>query len=107
MVVCHNDHYEMCPMRPMRQTVESLRVMVLFLRSTAAVLSGYDVMKQTGLPKPTAYEVVQRLAKDGSLNGYMERTNLRMGMAPRMLYEVTPQGAAKARAILDLLKVST
>lgn len=94
-------------MRPPRPTIESLRVMVLFLRSTAALLSGYDVMKQTGLPKQTSYEVVRRLTRDGSLNTRIERANLRMGMAPRKLYEMTPQGAAKALAVLDLLKVST
>lgn len=91
----------------MRPTVESLRVMVLFLQSTAALLSGYDVMKKTGLTKQTSYEVVRRLTRDGSLNTRIERSNLRMGMAPRKLYEMTPQGEAKARAVLDLLRVST
>lgn len=94
-------------MPALRPTIEVLRVMLPFLASTAALLSGYDVMKRSGLSKQTAYAVCVRLTKVGWLNGRPERINSRLGMQPRMLYEATPQGAAQARAVLDLLRTST
>lgn len=88
-------------------TFEMLQLTIPFLMSTAALLSGYDLMKRTGLAKQTCYDTVHRLASGGWLNAKVERSNLRMGMAPRTLYEITPEGAAQARAALELLKVST
>lgn len=91
----------------MRPTIEVLRAMIPFLASTAAMLSGYDVMKRSGLTKATSYAVCHRLEKIGWLNSHTERSNMRVGMAPRMLYMVTPLGAAEARAVLGLLRPST
>jgi len=94
-------------MRPIRPTIEILRAMLPFLASTAALLSGYDVMKRSGLTKASSYNIMHRLTREGWLYPRVERANLRLGMPPRKLYEVTPVGAAQARAVLSLLKTST
>lgn len=94
-------------MTPFRPTIEMLRAMLPFLASTAAMLSGYDVMKRSGLSKQTSYSVMHRLVRHGYLSSKIERSNLRMGYPPRMLYASTPDGIAKTRAVLDLLKPST
>lgn len=94
-------------MSQLRPTVEVLRAMIPFLASTAAMLSGYDVMKRTGLTKQVSYSIMHRLTRAGWLSERTERSNVKMGMPPRTLYEVTPQGEREARAMLSLLRPST
>jgi len=84
-----------------------LRAMLPFLMSTAAMLSGYDVMKRSGLSKQTSYNVMHRLTRQRWLDSKIERSNLRMGYPPRVLYTPTPEGIARTRAVLSLLKAST
>ena len=88
-------------------TFEMLRLTIPFLMSTAALLSGYDLMKRTGLAKQTCYDVAHRLADEGWFSAQVERANLRMGMPPRTLYQITPKGLEQTRAALALLQVST
>ena len=94
-------------MRALRQTIPMLRAMLPFIASTAAMLSGYDIMKRTGMSKQTSYNAMHRLARVGWLSPKIERSNLRMGYPPRMLYTPTPEGISKAQATLALLKAST
>lgn len=97
--------HEMCPMPAFLPSVEMLRAMLPFLMSTAAFLSGYDVMRRSGLSKQTSYSVVHKLARAGWLSSRQERSNLRY--RPRMLYTPTADGVAKAKAVLSLLRTST
>jgi DNA-binding PadR family transcriptional regulator len=94
-------------MSSFQPTIEMLRAMLPFLMSTAAALSGYDIMKRTGLSKQTSYSVMHKLTREGWLNSKTERSNLRMGYRPRKLYEMTAYGAGETRATLDLLRPST
>lgn len=94
-------------MASFRPSIEILRAMLPFLMSTAAMLSGYDVMKRSGLSKQTSYNAMHALARVGWVSSRIERSNLRMGYPPRVLYTPTPDGIAKTRALLSLLGAST
>lgn len=94
-------------MPPFRPTIEALRAMLPFLASTAAMLSGYDVMRITGMQKAVSYSIMHRLERAGWLSSRVERSNLRMGYKPRVLYTPTPVGIAQAKAVLGLLRPST
>lgn len=91
----------------MRPTVEVLQVMVTLLASTAAQLSGYDVMSKTKLKGGTCYNILHRLSDEGWIASKREVGNPRHGFLRRTLYYPTPDGQQKTRAVLDLLKVST
>jgi hypothetical protein len=93
--------------RVLHPTIQAMRVMTAFLASTAAMLTAYEVMKRANVSKPGAYKITSRLAQAGWLTGKLERHNPTFGLPPRMLYEVTPEGMAKARAMLELFRVST
>jgi DNA-binding PadR family transcriptional regulator len=91
----------------LKLTLESLRVMVPFLASTAALLSGYDLIRLTKLSDGTCYGALHRLAQSGLLTAKNERSNPVFGLPARKLYQITPAGKEQAKAALDLLKVST
>ena len=92
----------------MKLTIEALRVMLPFLASTAAMLSGYDLSRRVGLANQTCYPLLHRLAKHGLLTAKTERANPNFNLRPaRTLYQATPDGVAKAKATLSLLQVST
>jgi DNA-binding PadR family transcriptional regulator len=91
----------------MKLTLETLRIMVPFLASTAAVLSGYDIMRIAKLSDGTCYGILHRLASNGMLDVKTERSNPVYGLPARRLYQLTPAGHQQAKAVLDLLKVST
>lgn len=92
---------------PIFPSVQMMLAMLPFLASTSALLSGYDVMKRSGLSKQTSYSVMHKLTRRGWLSSRIERSNLRMGYKPRVLYTPTPEGIEQAKAVLSLLKPST
>jgi DNA-binding PadR family transcriptional regulator len=91
----------------MKITIEALRIMVPFMASTAAFLSGYEVARRTGLSNGTSYGILHKLSADGMLRMKRETRNDKHGLPPRIFYSITPEGQQKAKAVLDLLRVST
>ena len=99
--------YQQPRIRPMTPnfTYEALKVMMPFVLSTTATLSGYDVRKQTGISLSGSYLILARLEDHGLLCSKKEDAP-KHGQLPRKLYHITDEGLSMARTALAPLQLS-
>jgi PadR family transcriptional regulator, regulatory protein PadR len=84
---------------PVRVTQPLLAVLGALLDARDHELHGWAIMKETGRSGPTIYKLLERLADAKWLTSRWE-ADAEPGRPRRRYYQLTPHGAASARAII-------
>jgi PadR family transcriptional regulator, regulatory protein PadR len=85
------------PDRPMRISLQTLRVLEAFLDNPAAELSGADLHKRSRIASGTLYPILLRLESAGWFLSRWEAVDpASVGRPRRRLYRLTPGGLARA-----------
>ena len=83
--------------RPMRMSLQTLRVLEAFLENPSHPLSGADVHKHSGLASGTLYPILLRLESAGWFVSRWESVDpATAGRPRRRLYRLTPSGLTRA-----------
>jgi PadR family transcriptional regulator, regulatory protein PadR len=91
-------------MGKMKLTLNTARVLRLFLDDTAAPRYGVQLTGETGLVSGTLYPLLQRLERSGLLASEREQIDAREQERPaRRYYRITPAGVRYAREKLAAL----
>ena len=86
----------------MRLSMQTLRILQLFVESPDAPRYGLEVMEHTGLQSGTVYPALHRLESNGWLVSREEEVDASAAGRPaRRLYHLTPTGLAGALAALE------
>ena len=91
------------PIRDVRMSLQTLRVLEAFLDSPADQLSGADVQKRSGLASGTLYPILLRLEAAGWFVSRWESIDPSIAGRPRRrLYRLTPSGLSRASEVFTL-----
>ncbi len=83
--------------RPVRMSLQTLRVLEAFLEEPARELSGSDIHKRSALASGTLYPILLRLESAGWFVSRWERIDpAAAGRPRRRLYRLTASGLARA-----------
>jgi PadR family transcriptional regulator, regulatory protein PadR len=86
--------------RPVRMSLQTLKVLEAFLENPTDELSGADVQKRTGLASGTLYPILLRLESAGWFTSRWESVDpSSVGRPRRRLYRTTSTGLARASEI--------
>jgi DNA-binding PadR family transcriptional regulator len=86
----------------MRLSLQTLRLLHVFLEDPAEPRYGLELMKRTGIKSGTIYPALHRLEAEGWLRSYTEQLDpVQAGRPARRLYALTDAGAAEARAAAE------
>jgi PadR family transcriptional regulator len=86
--------------RPVRMSLQTLRVLDAFLENPADELSGADVQKRSGLASGTLYPILLRLESAGWFVSRWENIDPSIAGRPRRrLYRLTASGLARASEV--------
>jgi DNA-binding PadR family transcriptional regulator len=92
----------------MRITVPTARVLAALASDPEVDRYGLDLMQATGLASGTLYPILHRLRAAGWLRAHWEQIDPAAESRPaRRYYRLTPEGATRARQILDELRAVT
>lgn len=92
-------------MKNHRLTFIGLRVAKVFVESPRAHTHGFAIAKKIDMPSRRVYQTLARFESYGWVVGKWERQES-VDMRPaRKLYQLTPDGAAAARAALNSLQL--
>jgi PadR family transcriptional regulator PadR len=87
--------------RDVRMSLQTLRVLEVFLDSPTDELSGADVIKRGGLASGTLYPILLRLESAGWFVSRWEKIDpATAGRPRRRLYRMTPTGLQHASTVL-------
>lgn len=79
-------------------TVQTLKVLALFLEDVLAEWYGFSLVDQTRIKSGTLYPILIRLEKAGWLTSRLEDVDPKVvGRPPRRLYALTGEGERAAR----------
>jgi PadR family transcriptional regulator PadR len=85
------------PVRDIRMSFQTLRVLEAFLDNPANQLSGADVQRRSGLASGTLYPILLRLESAGWFVSRWEAIDpVVAGRPRRRLYRLTPSGLSRA-----------
>ena len=88
------------PIRDVRMSFQTMKVLESFLESPADVLSGADVHRRSGLASGTLYPILLRLEAAGWFVSQWESVDpVAAGRPRRRLYRLTPSGLARASEV--------
>jgi PadR family transcriptional regulator PadR len=91
------------PVRDVRMSLQSLRVLEAFLENPTDQLSGADVQKRSGLASGTLYPILLRLESAGWFVSRWETIDpVAAGRPRRRLYRLTPSGLSRASEIFSM-----
>ena len=93
------------PLRDVRMSLQTLRVLEAFLENPTQELAGADVQKRGPLASGTLYPILMRLQKLGWLETRWEQETT-AGRPPRHLYRLTGNGREWAREELRAARES-
>src|ERR1700724_843626 len=86
--------------RDVRMSLQTLRVLELFLENPSEQLSGADVQKRSPLASGTLYPILLRLESAGWFVSRWETIDPSSAGRPRRrLYRLTPSGLARASEV--------
>jgi DNA-binding PadR family transcriptional regulator len=84
-----------------RLSLQTLKVLQVFLESPGSALAGAEIGSQTGLASGTLYPILIRLEKFGWLSSYWKNVTAQEAKRPRRrYYKITAIGESKARQVL-------
>jgi DNA-binding PadR family transcriptional regulator len=87
-------------------TLQSVKVLQVFLEDPTASLAGADLQRAVHLPSGTLYPILFRLESAGWLRSRWEKVDPREAGRPRRrLYVITPLGARRAGEEIDGLRL--
>lgn len=79
-------------------TVQTLKVLALFLEDATAEWYGFSLVERTGIKSGTLYPILIRLEKAGWLDSRVEDVDpAAIGRPARRMYALTGEGALAAR----------
>ena len=78
------------PIRDVRMSFQTMKVLESFLENPSDALSGADVQKRSGLASGTLYPILMRLADRKLLQTSWETAET--GKPPRHMYRLTSEG---------------
>lgn len=88
-----------------RLTLQSLRVLNVFLEKPRVSLSGSDVRKVSSLSTGTLYPILMRFEEAGWLESRWEDVEpSEVGRPRKRLYRITPSGLARASQAFNWLE---
>jgi PadR family transcriptional regulator PadR len=88
--------------RPVRMSLQTLRVLESFLENPHYELSGADLQKRGGLASGTLYPILLRLETAGWFVSRWELIDpVAAGRPRRRLYRLTPGGLARANEVFS------
>jgi PadR family transcriptional regulator PadR len=88
------------PIREVRLSLQTLRVLEAFLDNPAEELAGSDVQKRGKLASGTLYPILLRLESAGWFVSRWESVDpTHVGRPRRRLYRLTPNGLARASEV--------
>jgi PadR family transcriptional regulator, regulatory protein PadR len=88
------------PIKDVRLSLQTLRVLEAFLDNPAEELAGSDVQKRGKLASGTLYPTLLRLESAGWFVSRWESVDpARVGRPQRRLYRLTPNGLARASEV--------
>jgi len=91
------------PVRDVRMSLQTLRVLEAFLDNPADQLSGSDVQKRCGLASGTLYPILLRLESAGWFVSRWESIDPSAAGRPRRrLYRLTPSGLSRATEVFAI-----
>lgn len=85
---------------PGRVTAPLLDVLEVLLEASGGDVHGWMIMKATGRGGPTVYKILERLTEMGWITARWEEPAEELTRPRRRLYELTGDGAARARELL-------
>jgi PadR family transcriptional regulator, regulatory protein PadR len=92
------------PVRDVRVSLQTLRVLEAFLENPTDELAGADVQKRSGLASGTLYPILLRLESAGWFVSRWENIDpARAGRPRRRFYRLTSSGLARASEIFASL----
>jgi PadR family transcriptional regulator, regulatory protein PadR len=88
------------PIREVRMSFQTMKVLESFLENPSDTLSGADVQKRSGLASGTLYPILLRLEGAGWFSSRWESVDpVAVGRPRRRLYRLTPNGLARASEV--------
>lgn len=88
--------------RPVRMSLQTLRVLEPFLENPNNELAGADIQKRGGLASGTLYPILLRLEAAGWFVSRWEAIDpVAEGRPRRRLYRLTPDGRARANEVFS------
>lgn len=91
------------PIRDVRMSLQTLRVLEAFLDNPGDALAGADVQKRCGIASGTLYPILLRLESAGWFVSRWESIDpAAAGRPRRRLYRLTPSGLSRAGEVFTI-----
>lgn len=90
--------------QPVRMSLQTLKVLEVFLEQPSSEKSGADVQKLSSIASGTLYPILLRLESAGwFLSRWEDVDPAEVGRPRRRLYRITPTGLARATEVFSTL----
>ena len=94
--------FEVCRLRAMRRTYALIQVALALMEDSTGRHWGYELTRQAGVRSGVLYPILHRMLHEGWLaDGWEDPAQLGGKRPPRRYYELTDEGKAELRALLQ------